>query len=56
MTEENNKQGITQKIQLKPDKKKAGKHKKLLAVLRVLMGLSLVTAAVFAFFYLKKQP
>lgn len=55
MTEDNNKQGITQKIQLKPDKKKAGKHKKLLAVLRVLMGLSLVTAAVFAFFYLKSS-
>lgn len=53
MTEENNKQGITQKIQLKPDKKKARKHKKLLAVLRVLAEISLVAVVVFAVLLVK---
>lgn len=55
MTEDNSKQDITQRIQLKPDKKKTVKQNKLLAVLRVLIGISLVAVVVFGVVLLKSN-
>ena len=48
MREENDKQDITQRLQLNTVKKQKGKQSKLLVILRVLIGLSLLAVAVFA--------